>query len=208
MNLDSVLPDLEAVIRWVGVVVGMAGAVLSSPDGTKRLFKNLWTWFWRLFRRKGEAHHGSLRLFGEGSLSITDDVASELDWTDDTPLGRRTEILRSRIVGLNMLLVAAEARLGERLNQHDGKLAELQAAIESAEATLHRRIDTNEEKAARIDAAGLPVIGLGIALSGISKELAAFWPLGVPIALVSIGVSVFVLVISIKSGAWSDKRST
>lgn len=208
MNLDlGHIVILEGIIKWAGVAIGVAGVVLSSPDGTKQLARAIWTSIKKRFRRQRQEASASASFSGTGTIGISSAVKAELGWTDNTSLDRRIDILKSLIDGLNQRLSDAELKIGSRLDGHDELIRRLRADLESAEQSLHKRIDTNEEKAARIDAMGLPVIGLGIFLSGVPGELASVPPLGVGLTIASVLVTGFVFRLTIKSGAWREGQS-
>ncbi|BCW66747.1 hypothetical protein NicSoilB4_15100 [Arthrobacter sp. NicSoilB4] len=128
-------------------------------------------------------------------------------WGPDSPLEHRINILLGRVEGLKAALKEAKGELSGRLDVHSQKIADLRRAIDEAQLSLHNRIDINEEKAARIDAYGLPVIGLGIFLSGVPQELASVPWLGIPLTVIGVALTIIVLVLGIRRGAWSGKLS-
>ena len=60
-------------------------------------------------------------------------------------------------------------------------------------AVIHRPTDAHEEALTRVDARALPVVGVGIVLSGIPEPLAQYGWFGI----LSIGIAVLVLVLAI-----------
>ncbi|MCZ9880537.1 hypothetical protein [Arthrobacter sp. B2a2-09] len=199
-GMDALL--LEELIKWTGIGVALAGAILTSPDGTRRLVRGLWLWIQKVFLRRvpQPAHNATVTM--ESHLTGRDSLTAELMWGPDSPLDHRIEILRGRIEGLKAELTDMKSELGGRLNVHDQILAQLSADIDETRRMLHTRIDISEEKSAQIDAFGLPIIGLGILLSGVPQELAAVAWLGVPLTAFSIVMTIAVLVHGIRQGAW------
>lgn len=197
---------LDEVIKWTGVIVAMSGAVLSSPEGAKRLLRDTWRAIRRLFGHQRQSPSGTPKTINS-YIYGTDSLRAELMWGADSPLDSRIDILLGRVVGLTAELDQVKAGLSKRLDDHNQRLAELANALDEAKRSLHMRIDINEERAARIDAFGLPVIGLGILLSGVSPELASIPWLGILLTVFSVGLTLIVLALGVKRGAWSGKLS-
>lgn len=197
---------VAAVIRWSGVIVALAGAVLTSPDGVKRIYDGFVLAIKKLFGRTPKDVNIDVphAKFGSGSDLGTSEIPM---WGPDAPLEERIEILLSRIEGLSAKLAEAKTELTERLDRHDKKIANLTTTLHKARQELHDLILAKEEKSAQIDAFGLPVIGLGIFLVGVPGDLAAVPWLGVSLTYLSLYVTLIVALLGIRRGAWSGKLS-
>jgi uncharacterized protein YlxW (UPF0749 family) len=117
----------------------------------------------------------------------------------------RFEVVRKEIADLRQdleehkkQLAAWRSDLAQRVDAVDSKL---QAAM----TALIRRLDNEAHKAARIDARGLPLIGLGIILTGTPDGLANHWHGDGGWAL--IGVATLTTVATVRS-AWRSRRRT
>ncbi|MHA7291311.1 hypothetical protein ACX80V_16935 [Arthrobacter sp. MDT3-24] len=139
------------------------------------------------------------------NLESRSHVKTELMWGPDSPLEQRINMLLSRIEGLSAQLENAKSELTARLDRHEQKLANLTRAIHEARQELHQLIIANEDRAAQVDAFGLPIIGLGIFLSGVPEDLAAIPWLGIALTALSIVLTIVVCVLGIRRGAWSGR---
>lgn len=92
----------------------------------------------------------------------------------------------------------------QTIQDHELELQKLRQLWEELLREVRDRWDENERKTARVQAHGLPVIAVGIFLSGVPKELSDIPVLGW-LALVAAGVLTTLCVReSEKSGAWED----
>lgn len=216
--------DLELVLKCTGVVLGMVGAALSSPLGVKHglgkfgqkagvvldkldaLDKRVEAYLRKVFRRPGKtpatqeiAVPGIASLEGFGTLQATG-----FAWTPGADLETRVEQLRLR---MDYLTTQMDRRFEETLQtiqDHELELQKLRQLWEELLREVRDRWDENERKTARVQAHGLPVIAVGIFLSGVPKELSDIPVLGW-LALVAAGVLTTLCVReSEKSGAWED----
>jgi hypothetical protein len=107
-----------------------------------------------------------------GNLTVT---AEGWTWIPDAPLPeqierlrQRTEVLSDRINRVRQEyrqdLDALRASLNAAIAQHQQELDALR--------TLHQQ---RERQAAKFDAAGLPLIGVGIAMTGLPNQAVQFW---------------------------------
>ena len=111
-------------------------------------------------------------------------------WHPTAPVDERIEALRKHITDVEGHL----NHTAEMLRQETSKRAEAIARLDTARkhdlAELRRLLDEKDRDTALIDARGLPVIGLGILLSGVPAELAAIpWHLGWLFPVIGIGAA-------------------
>lgn len=195
---------VAAVIRWSGVIVALAGAVLTSPDGTKSLWGAAVLATKRLFGRVGEDVNipaPTAYLGGEGNLN----PGGVPRWGPGASVEERIDILLARVEKLTTDLAEMKSELNARLDRHDKLIAKLTKDLYQARLELHQLITAKEKRSAQIDAFGLPVIGLGIFLVGVPSDLALVPPLGISLSYISLYVTFFVALLSIRRGAWSGK---
>ena len=170
-------------IRWTGVVVGLAGAMIVAPAGAlviigevvaacKRAWKTIIRWLarWLPWLRKPVTGQGSLVLpplsaggHGDGSAEVT---------VSGGTLEAQVERLREDLSRLQAVV---------RDNQRQARAdhAALSARVEQVRAesradhhALAARWEAEKRRDAQIDARGLPLIGLGIVLAGVPDGLA------------------------------------
>jgi hypothetical protein len=175
---------VEAV-RYVGVVVAVLGAFITAPSGTGLLvddFAKGRRAVWQFVLRHIPWHHrpATLNLSGHavGSTSVVGNatvMAEGWAWMPGAPpaeqierLRQRSEILSDRINQVRQQyrkdLDALRADLTAALGQHQQQLDSLRA--------LHTQ---RERQAATFDAAGLPLIGVGIAMTGLPNQAVQHW---------------------------------
>jgi hypothetical protein len=174
---------VEAITRWVGVTITLVGAFIVSPAATVALLGRWQTRTVGAVRRVEDAvrrivgRPRTIQLagrlvsasasLGAGTLTVTGTAVG--DALDDSVEGRLDR--------LEQRAAAAEARLAEvirqaaadrtALREELGKVAEEQRA---GTAELHARLDHAERQAVEVDAAALPVVALGVIVSGLSPD--------------------------------------
>lgn len=184
---------LVHVNSGVGVVVAVVGAVIAAPGGTKLLLgslgqkavaavRRLCEWVARLLpvlrkrRLIREAREGTV---AGDTASLTVSAPSGRLWIPSESVDKRIEALRTYLQAVEAKLAAVERLLDKETAARTGAVDRLDATLQRAIADLWRALAEQEHKTARVDARGLPVIAVGIVLSGL-PELLAHWiyPLG------------------------------
>jgi hypothetical protein len=125
---------LEEVIKWTGVSVAFLGAVLSSPDGAKRLVRDIWKAIRTTYGYRSQSANVNAPTAISSHGSGSDSFKAELMWGPDSPLDQRIQILLGRIEGLSAVVDEVRAELSGRLDQHSQKIAGLTRAIDEASA--------------------------------------------------------------------------
>jgi hypothetical protein len=190
---------LSEVNRWVGVTIALVGSVVVAPDGTRLL----WSSSWARLRHQGfraqvwlarklpflapyvlrNLRFASSIVMGAGGEGINFPrsvaVADERPWPTAASVGARIEALRQYVAEIEERLDDAVRWLGDEARVRTVAIRELDRKLADATADLRRLAETRDRQAAVVDARGLPVIGLGIVLSGVPEALAALpWHLG------------------------------
>jgi hypothetical protein len=179
---------LANMLRIEGVVVALVASFLAAPAATRHMWARIKLEVGSVRRRVGSGLH-RLRLWltrrrevqlndaatAEEALSMVP-VSSSLDlsWAvnaeDDLKL--RVERLEQRMGQVNeritMLQGTVRAEAAERREAIDDLARRLSDEVQS----VRNKIIAAEENALRVDATALPVIGLGIVLSGIPELIA------------------------------------
>lgn len=181
---------LSDVNRWVGVGIAVLGAVVVAPSGTRLLVRSAWVWL----RRQGARTRGQLARFlpflrrdlnvqgvtasiGVG-LGVGTLTGSGRAWHPTASVDERIEALHQHITEVEGQLIEVSQQLSQETSKRERALAELEAGLSAKTAELCRLLEEQEHRAARVDARGLPVIALGIVLSGIPDQLASI-PYGI-----------------------------
>jgi hypothetical protein len=180
-------------VRWVGVLVAVAGAILATPEGIASLARSIkkrsyrgWTFVRRLMRLTldanvhGVAAHARIGMSGRVRASKWREwlPQAEADLKIDI-LHRQAEILREQINGLQKQIDRTDDDLHKRIREAENRvLGQLQQ--------LASELRGERSQASHVDARGLGPIALGIILTGLPDELAAtVW-----VGYVAIGISV------------------
>jgi hypothetical protein len=177
---------LAEVNRWVGVVTASAGAVIVSPAGTRLLLVDSWTGFKRygnrvrgdlarilpLLRRNATVHGGTATITVSASARGVATHTRGLSWDVHASPEERLEALRRYVLDLGMRVDEVGSGLTREVSVREGAVADLEHRLRTDMQLLRDQLDQWERQAARIDARGLPVIAVGIFLSGVPDELA------------------------------------
>lgn len=169
--------------QWIvvaGVVTALAGSLVAAPDGARLILREVFSgtaqalgW---VFRRRRVVRQsmstGFSSTFNVGA-NLTGDVTRKAGRPFMEQIERLWEVtdsLQRQISEVRQEMPQIEARLSSDLQAASGELR-------SALAKLTERVEEQERQAVRIDARGLPLVGLGIVLTGIPNYLAAWvWP--------------------------------
>jgi hypothetical protein len=175
---------LIAVNRWVGVAIALVGSVVVAPDGTRLLWRSAWVWSLRQLGRLLPRRLFAWSLIsgaGGGGISFDWPIPPTIprEWTPDAPVDERIEALRQHLTEIEARLDEAIKRLRTETSSRKVAINELNRTLRAETAELRRLVEERDRHAAVVDARGLPVIGIGIVLSGVPEALAALpWHLG------------------------------
>lgn len=168
-----------------------SAAVVVAPSGTRVLVRSAWVWL----RRQGARTRGQLARFlpflrrdlnvqgvtasiGVGLGGVGTLTVSGRAWHPTASVDERIEALHQHITEVEGQLIEVSQQLSQETSKRERALAELEAGLRAETAELRRLLEEQEHRAARVDARGLPVIALGIVLSGIPDQLASI-PYGI-----------------------------
>ena len=182
---------LSAWVRRAGVFVAVVGTFIAAAEGTAVAWRTIkavsggartWaagTWLVHVLPFLGR----SATIHGAGALvlpklTVTATATVTPGWDEQASL-------EARVMRLHELMDRAHEEIGKvRQEARDGidelrRVVEQQAGELRAAHQAHQESHAAEQRlAARADARGLWPVGLGIVMTGIPDELAAFTPLG------------------------------
>jgi hypothetical protein len=184
MDDPSVLADVN---RWVGVAIALVGSVVIAPSGTVLLWRSATDWmrqrkhhlrghlarFLPFLRRDVNIHVSSVSGMASGAVNVTL-TASGRVWQPSASVDERIEALRKHITEVDGRLNDVARKLGEETTDRQRVFGELHRTLEEKTAELRRMLEEKERESARVDARGLPVVGLGILLSGVPRSWRRF----------------------------------
>jgi hypothetical protein len=195
---DAPGPTEADLIRYVGVAIAVAGALIATPDGTTRLWhqaadlgrriRSGITRFLRLSRRNANVQANPVPAtarFGGGD--VTAQVITP--WNSAAPDTDKIEFLREQVEQLKQDVANISQDIRERDAALQAAISQTESNLRGADQQLTRRLDASEQRAARVDARGIWPIGLGILLSGIPGELADVRALGIVVMVLAVAVT-------------------
>lgn len=178
-------------VRRAGVFVAVVGTFIAAAEGTAVAWRAIrvalarartWaagTWLVRILpflRRSVTVHGAGAILSTQATMTATATVTP--GWDQRASLEARVSRLHEQMDRAYAEIEKARqevrdgiAELRRVAEQHTGELRAAHRAHQESHAAEHRQ-------AARADARGLWPVGLGIVMTGIPDELAAFAPLG------------------------------
>lgn len=196
----DLLVVLIDVLRLVGVAVALLGAVITAPSGTHQLVSSVLD----VMRRSGRFvmrhlpwHHRrdvNIQITPAGATSTARvgfaTATSGSAWSPDDPIDEKIERLRKRTEALSTEIEQLRTEHRNDVAVLRTELDRLKADHQGQLAALRAEQAARDRQAAKIDATGLPLIGLGIVLTGwpdqwLPTALAAFFLFAVAVVVAS-----------------------
>jgi ElaB/YqjD/DUF883 family membrane-anchored ribosome-binding protein len=172
-------------IRRAGVLIAIVGTAVAAPEGTAWLWraaKALPQRGWskvrpilaRLFPGLRREVTGGATLRGRGGMNMSGRARASVDWSEDTPLEERINILREnlRLAEQEIDEVRREAR--QRIEEVRRAIEHRLGLVEAAQQAHQAAHAVTQRQAAGVDARGVVLIGLGVVMTGVPDGLARF----------------------------------
>lgn len=208
------MPDLVDLTRWVGTGIAVVGAFVVSPQGTVELWQAIVRWL-RARERQAEA---IVRKLGRRPKSVTIRPApargsatggwatvtsanGTAPWTKSTPVDERVEQLWREHSQLRETVNRDRQQLSQQIGGIRAELRRLGGQVDQGLRQIGDKIEGQKRAAAKVDARSLPVIGLGIVLTGIPDEVGTSPWSCFPVLVLSAGAATAVTV-----WTWRDRR--
>jgi hypothetical protein len=168
-------------IRWIGVITALVGSVVAAPSGGLLIVRQAaaavrtglrWLAEHLPFRRYVVAAPSTVH--GQAGIRMGFNVKAEgfVGPGPATPTAEQLQMLWKEISRLyekvNQVSQEAQQRHSDLANMLESAAAELQ----SAHQAMSRQWEEEKRHAVQIDARGLPLIGLGILMTGVPEGLA------------------------------------
>jgi hypothetical protein len=186
---------LADVINWVGVAVGVLGAIIIAPSGFSELARQLLAAARRILLRRPKNVTVSAGLASASALAAQG--YAHVTMSTDLPDHELVHQLVLRVNELSKQAVNFQQESNRRHDEITREIRRIEAGGQRTEAEIRKLISEAERQNARFNARGLPLIALGIVMTGPTSILAECTPVGW--IFVSLGVC------SMIYGAWPGR---
>jgi hypothetical protein len=203
--------DAADLVRWVGVGIACLGAFAVSPAGAQLLIhqttgavnratKQVLRWLH--LRRGDRATTGTLGTAVSVESAQPVGRSLTLGWNTGATTEEKVEHLRKQIAQLDRRTTEQHAALVESVRQVSVRLDMFAERVAGEAEELRVKLAEADRRKAETDARALPLVGLGVILSGIPQEIAALptW------LLAPVLVGALALALSATASAWRDRH--
>jgi hypothetical protein len=167
---------LTDVINWVGVAVGVLGAVIVAPSGFSEFARQLLAAARRILPRRTKNVTASanltvpikLKARGYGHVTISANVSDH----------ELVHQLMLRVDELGKTMVDVQQEFDRRHDELGREIRQIKVGGQRSEAEIRKLISERELQNAKFNARGLPLIALGIVMTGPTGILAESAPVG------------------------------
>ena len=170
-------------IRWAGVAMAIVGSVVAAPSGgllivqqTAAGVRSVSRWLAGKLPFRRHAVPAPGLVHGQAGIGVRFDIRAEGLAIPGaaTPTEEQLEMLWKEISRLHRKIgdVTEDAR--RRHSELAGSLQSAASELQTAHQDLRSRWEEEKRRSVHIDARGLPLIGLGILMTGVPDGLAAW----------------------------------
>lgn len=195
-------------VRWVGVITAIVGSVVAAPSAGVLIIRQAAAGAWAGFRwllrqvplvkhlpflrpATSKTAHGQ----AEGGMRLSGTADGLAVAGPMTPTAEQLEMLWSAISRLyekiNQVSQDAQQRDADLAKRLDTAVAELRTTHQATRSQW----EEERRRAVRIDARGLPLIGLGVLMTGLPDGLATWHWLGWLVIAVAVILMVWLAVV-------------
>lgn len=186
MAVTGSASQLEGITRWLGLAIAVVGALLANPDATA----HRWGQFRSTLRARRHQVRGLLARalpflrrsatvrvpMAAGSLAgvlpmiATVTGRALVVWRPDESTDRKIEILDERTKALDRELGELQSELRSVERRTESRLNEAVDLLRREVSEVRGAVDALRGDSLRTDASALPLIVLGVLVSGIAPE--------------------------------------
>lgn len=191
------------VIRYLGVLITLAGTTALAPDATRHIAVNIAVNVARRYQRvrlaisrilgwpRGHAVGADLHLrWGYASLAETANIEAEAEVTPATgTVDQRIDALHRKVLEVERRQSEVLDAVNQEREDRATAVAKVQSRADDAVMAITSRLNIERKRALEIDYHGVYVLFLGTLLAG-APEVVAAWPRWVGVLLLFFAVSV------------------
>jgi hypothetical protein len=167
---------LTDVINWVGVAVGVLGAVIVAPSGFSELVRKIVAGVRRFLPSK----HRNANVFGAaawasaGAMQAYAHVGMPTGLADHELL----QYLTRKVDELSRTLLDVQKLSDDRHGELKREISRIEISRNQSESEIRKLISDSELQSAQFNARGLPLIAAGTVMTGPAGILAECVPFG------------------------------
>jgi hypothetical protein len=161
---------LADVINWVGVTVGVLGAVIVAPSGFSVLIQQVIAAARRFLPSKPQHHTTSASLAIPIRFGV--EAYGHVGIPPDLPDHELLYLLASRLDELSKTMLDVQKQFNDKHEQIRNELGRIEAGGQQSAAEIRDLIGQAELQSAQFNARGLPLIALGTLMTGPASILA------------------------------------
>lgn len=180
---------LTDVINWVGVTVGVLGAVIVAPSGFSELLRKIVASVRRFLPRKPKnvnvsasvASAFATAMQGYGHVGMSAGLADH----------ELLQHLAQRVDELSRTLLEVQKQSDDRHGELKREISRIEISGKQSETEIRELINANELRNAQFNARGLPLIAAGTVMTGPAGILAECVPFGWACVAGGIGLMIY-----------------
>lgn len=192
--LDLVTESAQGLIdltRWLGLGIAVLGAILANPEATAHAWgkfhervnrvRGFLARFLPFLRRHGKVLATNAQGWATGAFNVTSSARGIVGWGPDASVEHKLDLLDQRTLALHREVGQLQADLTQMEARLKGQLAEAVESLRGEASEMRAAVDAFRKETVRTDASALPLIVLGVVISGIAPDAARvqvwFWVL-------------------------------
>lgn len=169
---------LTEFIRWTGVILALVASLLAAPHAVQHYAQRAIVWLIIAFRRLTRRTRSTAV---RGSVAAATGVAGgvgviRMEGSSTLTLDGRVGLLETKVDRLDGALADLSRTVGANAAEHRQEFSRVWTDLGGEVGKLRQRLDLSERTTLEVDGRALPLVGLGILLSGVPEYIAS-WPL-------------------------------
>lgn len=193
--------DLSDLTRYLGLVVAVVGAGMTSPEATLHAWGEFRHWlrqargavarFLPFLRRSGVFPASTAHGSASGTVTVTSSARGVVGWGPEASLEDKIDLLDRRTLRMDKEIGQLQIDLRKAEDRLKAHVAEAVDALRGEARDIRRSIEQFRREVVRGDASALPLVVGGLVVTGLAPDAASFqmwaWGLGL---LVAVGLAV------------------
>ncbi|WP_454859089.1 hypothetical protein [Promicromonospora soli] len=176
--------SLEDFTRWLGIVIAVVGALVANPEATGHAWGSFWgtvgqaiVWARTLLARiipwlkaKPSGQHVVPGGIAGALPGLTGHMRGMVDWRKDATVEEKVAVLDQRTRAMDKELGELQQALTRTNERLRAELAEKVGELRRETEELRGDVRALESDRVKLDASALPIIVLGVLVTGIAPD--------------------------------------